>query len=954
MSTSIRQASGGGGGPARRVWGLGGAAGLVFLITLSHWLTPASLGPVARWAGWSGQLELSRPLSWLLFSPLRGLPAAWWPLTWNLLTAGLAVLVLMQLARSVSILRYDAVTIDPMRARSAAGVPAAGAGPWLPPAFAVAVLALQQSFWEHATAATGEMASVLCFALAFRAILEYRRAARERWLYAGAWFYALGMADNWMMIAYAPVYLAALIWARGFGRCLEARFFWRLTGCALLGWSVYFLVPWMVAARAAAGADYWPTLRLYGAEQKNFLRLLSTPPWRLFTLTAVLPFLLLAVRWRSHSVQLADDTHAGIMLTKVTGHTIHLLFLLAAVWLALNPWFAPGQNELSGALLVYHYAWSLVAGYGLGYLLQFRWSPRSQRARRWPGIAAAALCVVLPLLLTARNFPTVWLTNGPGLKEFAGQIYDELPDGRTVALSDAPWLLPLVQAECDARDGAKSPLLLDTRALATPAYRAQLAARYGARWPEAVPTNAAPWTPAQMAHWVQSLAAQAPAVYLHSSSGLFLENFVAAPQGWTQRLIPRQPHEQGVVVAPSAEATKHWQARWEARWEQNLRRRSRQFAAHRRQVQRWNTPFWRALHLSLPTNATVTLLGDFYGKTLNQCGVDLRRNGAPAAATVWFQRALQFSPDNLAAHLNLAAADPANRGASNRLTLAWARQTFPRLMARHDSWPEVISRNGPVDAPVFLRLSGLMYLGSGCPQQAWECFDRSMTLAPDWLTPRLEAAQTLNVLGRFSAARALSRELLSQPSLPPHAGARLLQAHAVALWGLGRTNEALEFIASYTAQRAQTVEVVDAAVALYDTFRVLPAELQWSARLVELDPQRAESFVKRGRAELRAGNFAAARATLAQALELAPANRPARWLRAGAAVAAGQWADAEPDYRILRNHTPSTPGAADALGSWPEATNILLRYYHALLANAPAVTSPTRPAREPSNLPTDE
>lgn len=950
MTVTNRQSTESDAVSARWLWGLGGAAALLFLLTLNSWLTNTSLGLVARWAGWTEQPELGRPLGWLICAVFRWLPARWLPLALNLFTAGSAALVLVQLARSVSILRYDSVVPNPMRSRLADTVAAPGAWKWLPPAFAVAALALQRSFWQHATAATGEMASVLCFAFAFRAILEYRRNAQEKWLYWGTLIYAVGMTDNWMMLAYAPVYLAAIIWAKGFGHCLEWRFFWRLSGCALLGWSLYFLVPWMISERAAVGADYWPTLRFYVAGQKNFLRILSTPAWRLLALTTVLPFLLLAVRWRSHSVQLADDTHAGIFLTKLTGHSIHLLFMLAALWLALNPLFAPGQNELNGALLVYQYAWALVAGYGLGYLLLFQWTPRRKRARRWPVVSAVALGLALPLLLVARNFNTIWLANGSSLKEFAAQLYEDLPAGPTIALSDEPWLLPLLRAELRTHDESKTPLLIETRTLATPAYLAQLAARYPTRWPEAARTNLTSLTPVQMTQLIRSLAAHEPAVYLHSSSGLFLEAFTAEPHGWTQWLKLRQMDEFGVVIAPSAETMQRQQERWEERWEQDLARRSRQFESHRQQVGRWNTPFWKALYLTIPTNETVTLLGNFYGKTLNQHGVELRRGETPAAATVWFERALELAPNNLAAKINLAANEPGGNEVSNRLTMAWAQQTFPRLMSQYQSWPDVIGRNGPVDAPVFLCFSGFTYLNGGCVQQAWECFNRSMILAPDWLAPRLEAAQTLNVLGRFTNANALSAELLTQEStLSPRFQARLLSAQAAALWGLGQTNAALDFIERFTTRHQQTLEVVGEAVNLCETFGDVTAGLKWSARLTELDPQNAESFVKKGRAELRAKDFTAARNTLTRALELAPDNHTARWLRAGAAVESGLFENAEKDYQALLKNADTSQSALFGLGSiaWRQRdTNAILRYYHAVLSNAPAVTPLTTIARE--------
>src|SRR6478609_8920265 len=350
---------------------IGGMAILFFWTTLSPWLSFLSLGTVARLVGWSGQLEINRPLSWLVFSVFCWMPPDWLPLLLNIITAGCAALVLVQLTRSVAILRFDVVSANPMRQKATAQSLLPGPWAWLPPVFAAVALGLQLSFWGHATSASGEMLSVLCFAFAFRGVLEYRIDPQEKWLYRSALVYALGLTDNWMMLGYLPVFGAAIIWAKGFGRCLEWRFFWRLAAWSLFGLSLYLVVPVSCFLRAPQQPDFWRPLLAYLTGQKNSLLVLQSYSFRLLALTGVLPFLLLAVRWRAHSVQLADDTHAGVFITKASGHFIHALFFVAAVWITLNPLFTSHQTELNAALLIYYYSWALVAGYCAGYLLLF-------------------------------------------------------------------------------------------------------------------------------------------------------------------------------------------------------------------------------------------------------------------------------------------------------------------------------------------------------------------------------------------------------------------------------------------------------------------------------------------------------------------------------------------------------------------------------------------------------
>lgn len=925
----------------RLFWAVGGMAILLFWTTLNPWLSLYSLGPVARLVGWSGQPEINRPLSWLIFSLFRWLPPGWLPLALNLLTAGGAALALVQLARSVAILRYDVVAADPMRQKVVAATGFSGPWAWLPPVFAAVALGLQQGFWQHATSASGEMPSVLCFAFAFRCVLEYRRDAREKWLYRGALVYALGATDNWLMLGYAPLFGAAIIWAKGFGPCLEWRFFWRLAGSALLGLSLYLVVPLTVWGRDPDHADFWPTLLTYVTGQKNSLLTLRGHSFRLLALTGALPFLLLAVRWRSHSVQLADDTHTGIFITKATGHFIHALFFVTALWLTLNPLFTPRQTEINAALLVYHYAWALVAGYGIGYLLLFHQPRDRKRPARWPVIGAIAVLVAWPVLLIGKNFSEVRLTNSSALKEFAGQLYEDLPPGKIMALSDEPWLLPLLRAELADRDDRKAPLLIDTRRLAASDYRARLARQYGARWPEAATTNHAFLTPGQMAALATQLAAQEPLVYLHPSSGLFYEAFTGQPHGWVQYLTRRASVESPAPAAVAPEIQQLWQQRWTA----TLQNRSRQFAANRQQAARWATPMWKPLHLSSQANETATLLGGLYAKTLNQWGVQLRRAGSADAAQEWFERALALAPDNLAARINQADILRAQTGDSNRLTLDWARETFPDLIAQYQTWPEVISRNGPVDAPTFLLFSGALYLQSACLYQARECFTRSMTLAPGWPAPRLGTAQTLNVLGDFAAADALCLELLRQEnSLRPRALGQLLPTRAAALWRLGQTNAALEFIETFTTRHQDVTPVVSAATDLYATLGVFPAELKWSERLTQRNPKQAEGWIKKGRAELHAENYVAAQSTLTRALELQPASTEARLFRAVAALQTGQLETARADYQELLKHPEQQRQALFGLGTvaWQQQdTNAILQYYQAFLSNNAAQSPQT-------------
>ena len=106
---------------------------VVYLISLNRWLSPESLGTLARLAGWGWQPEVGRPLTLVVFAPLKLLPTAWLPCFANLLTAICAAFVLQQLARSVAILRHDISPEGPAKNNKPSLGLLTGSFAWLPP-----------------------------------------------------------------------------------------------------------------------------------------------------------------------------------------------------------------------------------------------------------------------------------------------------------------------------------------------------------------------------------------------------------------------------------------------------------------------------------------------------------------------------------------------------------------------------------------------------------------------------------------------------------------------------------------------------------------------------------------------------------------------------------------------------------------------------------------------------
>jgi len=916
-------------------WLIGGVALLFYWSTLCQWLSLYSLSNIASVADWTGKPELVRPLTLLVFGPLRVLPDTWLPLTANIVTATIAALVLMQLTRSVSILRVDLVSADPMRKKVSGASILTGKWSWLPPVVAAMALGWQLGFWQHASSASGEMLSLLCFAFAFRGVFEFRVQSDEKWLYRAAFVFALGITDNWLMLGYLPLFVAAVIWVKGLTPFLSWRFFWRMCAWGLAGLALYGLSPLVLYFSEPETTEFLATLKNYVAAQKFFLKvLLKSSAFRLLVITGILPFLLLAVRWRSHSAQLADDTHLGLFFTKASGHFIHAMFLLTALWIALNPTFIPSLREVNSALLPYAYSWALVAGYCVAYLLVFG-LPRPRKSRaKWPAVVAMSLSVALAGTLLWKNFPEVRLSNSRMLEEYATHLRESLPAGAVTALSDETLPLILLRASGKMDRDATTPMLVDARLLGGVAYHEKMHRQYGDRWPDWPLTNNTPQiAPAMQAAVISQIASNETVVYLHPSSGLFFERFTAVPQGWIFRLTPRDK----MRVADPTTALQESNERWQSDWHATLAHRARQFEASRTRVTRWTSPEWKFLKLSARLNETVVALSGPLSKTLNTWGVKLQQSGVSSDAAEWFERALEFDPDNLAAHLNREAARRRAVGDTNILTMQWARATIPSVVSKYATWTDVIHRNGPVDEAAFLLLSGRLYFATSHPWQAHDCFARSRELQPDWLAPKLWQAQSLNLAGDYVTAAALTEQVLATETNPPATMlGQILESRTVALLGLGQMNEAIEFINSFATPHQATDQVVVTAAELCQMMGNLPEELKWREMLAQRDPKRVDWLVKKGSAEVRAKQNEAAIATLTSALSVAPTNALARHFRGIAALRMGQLDLAQRDFETLLAQPNHKQDALFGLGSiaWRQGdTNTMVDYYQRFLTN---------------------
>jgi tetratricopeptide (TPR) repeat protein len=966
---------------------------LVYLLTLNHWFSLDSLMLFARTAGWSWAPDHGQPLTRALLFPFLILPAPWIPIALNILSAASAATVLALLARTVAILPHDILPLQPFKKRQPLAILSTPTA-WIPPVLAAIVCGLQLSFWENATSFTGQSIDLLLFAWIIRCLFEFRHDGNEKWLLAAAAATGAGMANNWVLLAYFPVFLLAIFGVKGWA-ILEPRFLFRMFLCGLAGLSLYLLLPLTQTLFAHADTTFGGLLKAHLKAQRDALPLLQRPLLRLISFSALLPFGLLSIRWRSHTVQVAEDTRFGVTLRRITGHAVHALFFICTFWVAFDPDFAPRSATPGLPALTWYYSSALAFGYCVGYALLFALHRPRAPIGRFSLAGARVLLIAVPVLLLWRNLGELRNTNTPALHGFALQLYSDIPGGKSVVLSDDPLHLLLLRAETTARHVEKEPILLETGLLASPQYQTAMSRQYAGRWPNvrAQPTEA-PHTsvaslsssgpareaavknktslgreeevwarnpdvigPARVLNLISTLASNEPVLYAHPAFGLFFERFADQPHGFAHILAPRPSQESATpVIAETAAATGEqlWQTRWTSLQRSSLLSPSEPPPA---EAARSDSPrsALPALRLVPRPNLPAAFLSLTWSRSLDEWGVQMQRLGHATEAAAWFERALLLNPKNLAARLNLEYNLAFRGGNKARLNLAVVQRQWPDLFARYKTWREVMITDGPVDEPTFLFRTGRVLLQNGNSRQAASAFARSIALAPEWPPPKLFLAESCIELGNFETALQLTDQI--EPAAagglspthdspdaspfpqdaPPFSPARLLLCRASALLGIGRTNDVIAYIDSCVSRFKDKPDLLNIAADLYGKAGAYSSQLTLLNDLVQRDPTQVQLLARQGFAQLQLTNYEAAVATLTKVLELTPEDQNARLSRAIAHLAVDHLEPARADYQSVLKYDGHCPDALFGLATiaWREHdTNQASRLYSQYLAQA--------------------
>lgn len=875
-------------------WLCGLAALVLYLITLASWVTLPALnltGQVVGWDWWNP--KIGRPLYHLLTLPVKALPASAQITALNAFAALCSALTLALLARSVALLPQDRTRDQRTRLRDDSALLSVPAN-WLPPLLAVLACGLQLSFWEHATAGTGEALDLLLFAAAIWSLLEFRQTRAERWLGWFALICGLGFANNWGMVGFAPFLLGALVWVAG--RDLLS---WPVLGRLALwggaGLMLYLFNP--LTASTELGNGLGELLNAELGAQKNTLLMYPKGRVLMLSMATLVPLALIGIRWSSG---FGDVSAAGAVVSNLLFRVIHAVFLAACVFMTLDQAFSPRALGYGLAMLPFYYLGALVIGYCAGYFLLICGTEK-QKAWQKPGPIGKALnfaCVAivwlgliaLPAWLVTKNLPSVRAQNGPAVRNFARQLASGLPAQGALALSEQPTHLLLVAAHFH---GQASPhILLESRMLSLVRYHRQLARRHAGRWPDPGPTpDRQIIPPLTIASFLGTQTRSNHVMLLHPPvPAMYLENLYPEPAGWVNELRLYQTNQ---IVPPSQLTGPSGTAMATAICDPML---------------------WES-HGSFADGAPdVQALRAFHSAVANDVAVGLQRSGGLTNASNAFAAAIRSNPSNLVAVLNRDFNDSLRAGkpATNN-----PAQIAQELLSTHQTWPAVLARHGPPDEPNFCFALGQMYRQSGLPRQAIIQLTRVTELAPTNLTARLVLADTFLKLNLGDRAKAVLDSARARPDLRPELAkneAEVLRLDALVLFKQNKATEGEQALVTALQKFPNSLPLLDTLTETYLFSGRFTNAMTLTEAQLKIAPNSPRALVNKGGLLIQMKQFEAALVPLDKLIALNPDHSGAHLNRATALLNLKRFDEAARDYRRLIELAPNTHNGHFGLG----------------------------------------
>ena len=727
-------------------WVTGGLMLLAFLLTLHRSVSPGNAAVAAQVMGWDWHRVYTAPLHFLLTWPIHLLPLTWQLPALNVFAALCGAIALALLTRSIQLMPHDRTREQRHLQHgefALLSIPLA----WLPAATAVVLCGLQLTFWENATAETGETLNLLLFAYVIRCLLEYRIFPRPAWVGKMAFVYGLGLANDWSFVGFFPLFLVALLWVKGLG-FFNFQFLVRAALWGLAGLLLYLFLPALEIASAHGELGFLAALKANLHLQKMYVfGLPYTPNFRLclFVISAssLVPLLLIGIRWPSFH---GDINPLGNLLSNLTFRFLFAAFLILGIAVFFDPAFSA---RTFGALkritpplpfLTFYYLTALAVGYLGGYVLLVFGKEPDRKWEQTKGLlrvlnqlvngATAAGLVAASAALAYRNLPPIRIANGDAVRNFSSLMRENLPDKGAVILSDDPnrSSLPyLLQASYQQQGIRPDHVILDTYSLQFANYHRFLASRYPQAAAEWIPPSAltGPFVNSlQLIGLLQRLSTRHSIYYLHPSFGYYFERFYLRPHGLVYELKPYPPGLDSLEApALSAEDITGNQAFWN----KVLADKSITGLAG------WSKKVPNA-----------GLVASFYSRALNFFGVQLQREHALDAAAKKFQEALAVYPENYVAEINQSFN---NYLRQNKGPTYQPADSIRKKFEQYKMWDfyfitEGLTSHGPFDEIDFCLRLGEMFGRGGNLRQSAQLFLRVLAVAPQHLDARIALSKS--------------------------------------------------------------------------------------------------------------------------------------------------------------------------------------------------------------------
>ena len=855
-------------------WILAATAFAVFLFTRNSWIGINSLRPVYEAAGWGFDNAFSQPLNQIFGAIVSSVTGVRFPGQANILTAAMAGYVVFLLARCVALLPHDRRHEERIREFSDIAlltIPLA----WIPPVLAVGLLALQLTFWQHATAFTGEMIDLLIFAVAIRNLLEYRLDRKESRLWWVAGLMGVGIANSHAFFGFAPMFLVAVVWIRGWS-FFNLGFLARMSLAGLVGLSLLLWIPWSARMTGRFDEGFWSLFRT-GLELKA-QHLLMFPRGRFLFLALMMiaPLVGVGIRWPSR-LGAGLDTLAATIAWQV----LILAWFGLCIAVAFDLKFSPRQLGYGVPLLTFSFCASLAVGYFAGYYLllwtgrpdprhAYSVTPLSSGLSRLAGISVVALTLLVPAALVAKNWKVVLADNGSSLRDYVRTMMAPLHRAPGLVFVDDPTLAMALTAGNQTLSPNTAHLVVNTRLAPIRVYRQFMAGRHAERWPALREIAAAKDNIAGLWLTLATRAAQSNQTFFASPVfSFFAEPFDFRPVGSLHGAMPRK----ALLPTPANEAELE-------------------------QVRR----FWSEVQPSLDSvvreassgSSNAVIVASMWSRSANASGVFLQEGGRLKEAGALFTEALRLNADNAAARVNLEV---------NR-SLTGGKPLSAELVKIWDGKPGLLDLHGPVDEPEFLRIFGSTLLAQkdDMVRRAAVGFARASRLSPTNHFNQFGFIAAALAVGDLPSATNALNGLRADPTRgrwTPMEKAGLAESEGRVLIALNQLPEAEAPLQEARRLNPNNPELHDYLSYLYlllgRTDEALKMTESWE-KVAKTDPAPAS---RRALILMQLGRYGPAAEALTKVLDRDPDNSVARVNRAIARLMLNQFSESRSDYERL-------------------------------------------------------